>query len=186
MWMASCVSAPYLGKRWHQDAVEEGKLAVAVWLSGNVLLGNLESRHSCGCHFHMYHLPKHQCRPSTLLWQLYFPMAVDSFSRTMHPAKIVQEWFEEHDSSRFWFVPLYAPDPIVGSAWNTSLIHGDPTFKITGLKGFAHFFPDTTGQLQRSSGVMHRHVRAVLAAQGDPHNIRQLALMLLLTGATLS
>lgn len=33
---------------------------------------------------------------------------------------------------------------------------------------------------------MRRHVRAVLAAQGDLHNIRQVALMLLLTGAILS
>lgn len=170
MWMASCVSAPYLGKRWHQDAVEEGKPAVAVWCSWQC-----SARKSWILTFmgmSLSHVPPTQTSMQTKYgncisqWQ-WTPSA----GQCALPKLFRNGLSNMTNSSKFWFVPLYAPDPIVGSAWNTSLIHGDPTFKITGLKGFAHFFPDTTGQPQRSYGVMRRHVRAVLAAQGDPHNI---------------
>lgn len=35
----------------------------SVMLLGNVLLRHFGSWHLCGCYFHIYHLPKHCCRP---------------------------------------------------------------------------------------------------------------------------
>ncbi|MCI4375370.1 hypothetical protein PGIGA_G00108680 [Pangasianodon gigas] len=70
-----------------------------------------------------------------------------------YTAKIVQEWFEEHD--RVQDVDLASKFPrsqshraSVGCAGQTSLIHGGPTSQLTGLKGSAAnvLVPDTTAQ----------------------------------------
>ena len=91
-------------------------------------------------------------------------MAVASFSRvnaSCHKAKMVQEWFEEHNNEfevLTW--PPNSPDlnsnrASVGCAEQTSPIHGGPTLQLTGLQGSAAniLVPDTTAHLQGSRGV---------------------------------
>ena len=77
-----------------------------------------------------------------------------------HKAKIAQDWFEEHKNEVL--VNLTSKFPrsqsnwaSVRCAWQTSQIHGGPTFQLTGLIGSAANFlvPDTTAHLQGASGV---------------------------------
>jgi len=77
-----------------------------------------------------------------------------------HKAKMVQEWFEEHNNEfevLTWpqFPRSQSNQASVGCAEQTSPIHTGPTLQLTGLKGSAAniLVPDTTAHLQGSSGV---------------------------------
>ena len=66
---------------------------------GNVLLGNLGCCHPCGCYFDTYHLPKHCCRP---FMGTVFHDGCGLFQHDnalCHKAKMVQEWFGEHNNN---------------------------------------------------------------------------------------
>ena len=100
-WMAGCVCLS-LTLGTHGTRMHYGKKAS--WRRqcdafGNVLLGNLGSCHPCGCYSDMYHLPKHCCRPCFM--ETVFPDGcglVQQDNTPCHKAKLVQEWFEEHNN----------------------------------------------------------------------------------------
>ncbi|KAK3538044.1 hypothetical protein QTP70_027398, partial [Hemibagrus guttatus] len=80
-----------------------------------------------------------------------------------HKAKMVQEWFDDHNEFEVLTWPPNSPvlNPIehlwdvLNKIGQKSPIHEGPTSQLTGLKGSAAniLMPDTTAHLQGSSGV---------------------------------
>ena len=153
---------------------------------GNVLPGNLESCHPCGCYFDTYHLPKHCCRPLHPFMEMVLPDGCGLFQQDnaqCHKSKMVQEWFGEHNNKLEVFSRSQSNQASVGRAGQTNAIHEGPTSQLTALKGSAAniLMPDTTAHLRGSSGI-HASIGHGLFWQqkGNQHNIRQVVMMLCL------
>jgi len=145
---------------------------------GNVLLGNLGSCHSCGCYFDTTHLNIVADHTHPFM-ETVFPGGCGLFQQDnafCHKAKMVQEWFEEHNNEfevLTW--PPNSPDlsPIehLWDVLNKQVRSMDaPPRNLQDLKDLLltswcqipqHIF---RGLVES----MPRRVRAVLAAKGRP------------------
>ncbi len=153
-WMDGCVCFAYLGNTWHQDAIWEG--SVMLWamfcketlgpaIHVNVTLTRTTYLSIIADHGHPF-------------METVFSGGCGLFQQDNVPcnkAKMVQEWFQEHNNEFSKFPRTQSNWASVGCAEQTSPIHGGPTSQFTGPKGSAAKIlePDTTAHLQGSSGV---------------------------------
>lgn len=171
----------YLGKWWHLDALwDDDSWRRECDTLCSVLLEISGTGHSCGCQFDTCHLPKHHCKPGTLLHDIgIYWWRMTCFSRIMHPSTLHRLFrnglsIMMKKSSRCCPV-LQIPQlsiwmSIYGMCWTNS----NPWWlQHTGLEvsPVNVLVPDTTGHLKGSGRVHASAGRICLVARGWPTGI---------------